>query len=276
MLKLGPVEITQGRESEDRAAILIWGASGCGKTTFAATAPGEKLWLSFGDQEHVSVRHRKDVRVAKLYDLSIEELFKHAQSDNPFGLDQLLADNGDITSVVCDSITAISFRALQKAVLQKTGAGRGFTPTMEAPGISAYGARNAIVLEVLTGLLRTTAKHNVNFIATAHEADPTLNADGLIDYIGIMLGGQLVNNTTWRLSEIWYMSQEETGEKGRRLAIRPTRKRRPMKSRMFTSNAEAEFKVRYDAEKPDKGQMTIASWLEQWEKGGGAKLPIPK
>jgi RecA/RadA recombinase len=260
-------------------ACLIWGPSGAGKTTFAATAPGEKIWLSFGDQEHVSVRQRKDVHVAKLYDLSLDELFKHAQSDNPFGLDQMLAAEGKFQTVVVDSVTAISFRALQRAVANGVGAGRGFKPSMETPGISAYGARNAIVLETLTGLLRVTAKHNVNLILTAHEADPVTssqNGQDIIEYIGIQLGGQLVNNTTWRLSEIWYMSQEETGEKMRRIAIRPTRRRRPMKTRMFTSQGEAEFKVRYDAEKPDKGQHTIASWLSDWEKGGGKKLAIPK
>jgi len=280
-LMLGPVAVVPaGEDAPARGAYLLWGPSGIGKSTFAATAPGDKLWLSFGDNEHTSVMRRKDVHVAKLYDLSIEELFKHVQNDNPLGLDQMLAENHNITTVVCDSLTALSFRALQKAIKDGIGASRTFKPSIEAPGISAYGARNGIVLEIMTGLLRVTAKHNVHIIFTAHEADPIMrneNGADIIDYIGVQLGGQLVNNTTWRLSEIWYLSQSETGEKNRRIAIRPTRKRRPMKTRMFVSNGVAEFDVAYDPYKPDeaKGQMTIAQWSAAWLDSGGEPQPIP-
>jgi hypothetical protein len=153
----------------------------------------------------------------------------------------------------------------------KLGASKEFRPTMEHPGLSAYGGRNAIVLEVLTGLLRITAKHGVHLIATAHEADPVLNNQGVVQYITIMLGGKLVNNNTWRLSEIWYLSEDGDG---RRLAVRPTRLRRPMKTRMFTGKGPPEFELMYDADLPDKGQMTIASLYDQWIKAQG-KIPIP-
>lgn len=279
-LQLGPVEVQTGRETPSRMAVLLWGAATCGKTTFAATAPGKKLWLSFGDNEHVSVSNRDDVVVANVSDMSYQDLFKHAQNDNPFGLAQFLEANEDVETVVVDSITAIEYKALQKAVGEKIGGGRGFTPTMEAPGISAYGGRNAIVLETLTGILRVTAKYNVHVIFTAHEADPTMveGKTDVIDYISIMLGGKLVNNTTWRLSEIWYMSQDmSTVKRPRRLAVRPTRKRRPMKSRMFNLKDAAEFELVYDNEKPDeaKGQMTIAQWYNDWIENEKNRIPLP-
>lgn len=280
---LAGLPVTKGSETPTRAAILLWGPSTAGKTTFSATAPGDKLWLSFGDQEHASVMHRKDVHVLKLHELTVADLFKHGQSkDNPFGLDQYLATNENIGTVVCDSATALAYSALHKAVDDKIGAGKGFVPTIEAPGISAYGGRNGIVLEVLTGLLRVTAKHNVHCIITAHEGDAQTKVEGgkeLIDYIGVMLGGQLVNNMTYRFSEIWYLSQEPTGEKKRRLAFRPTRLRKPMKTRMFIDNGkDVEFWLRYDADKEDnaKGQMTIAGWVNEWIDNGGKKLPVPK
>lgn len=278
MLKLGPIEVTQGVETPNRAALLLWGAATCGKTTFAATAPGGKLWLSFGDQEHVPVMHRKDVQVANLSGLGFEELFKHAQNDDPFGLDKILAENEKISTLVVDSLTSIAFRALQKAVADKVGAGGGFVPTMEMPGISAYGGRNAIVLTTITGLLRVTAKHGVHIIITAHEDDPVTRKEGkldVIDYITVMLGGKLVNNMTWRLSEIWFMSQANHGTGARSIAIRPTRRRRPMKTRMFSDRGEVEFEIDYDADKPDKGQMTIASWYEAWEENNYARIPVP-
>ena len=280
-IQVGPIEATQGSDTLTRMAILLWGPSTCGKSTWSATAPGTKLWLSFGDEEHKSVMHRDDVLVANLASLGIEELFKHAQSDNPFGLDKILAENEDIATVVCDSATAITYRALQKAVLDKVGASRkeNFVPTMEQPGRSAYGGRNAIVLETLQGLLRITAKHNVHLIVTAHEDDPTTTKDGqgndIIDYIGIMLGGKIMNNMTWRFSEIWYMSQKTTGGKERQIAVRPTRQRRPIKTRMFSNLGEPEFILKYDADASDKGQMTIASLYDEWVDNGYRKIVVP-
>src|SRR5215831_11831421 len=85
--RVGPVEASAGKTAPMRMALLLWGPAACGKTTWSATAPGKKLWLSLGDQEHVSVAHRKDVVVADLSGISFHELFKHGQNDNPFGLD---------------------------------------------------------------------------------------------------------------------------------------------------------------------------------------------
>jgi len=266
------LEITEQDDVPLRMVLLLWGAAGTGKTTFAGTAPGGKLWLSLGDQEHVSVMQRRDVKVMPLYKLSHMELLKHGQNDNPFGLDQILGEDTSIETVVCDSLTALVDAALRKAVDMKIGAGKGFNPTMEHPGISAYGGRNAIVLEVMKGLMRVTAKHGVHLIMTAHEADPERDKEGIVQYITVMMGGKIVNNMTWRISEIWYLDEDA---RGRQLAVRPWLKHRPMKTRMFSGKGEPAFELTYDADKPDKGQMTIASFYEQWAKGNG-KLPIPK
>lgn len=275
-IKLGPVVAEAAADLPTRMAILLWGLATVGKSTFAATAPGHKLWLSFGDNEHVSIAHRKDVTVAPLHGLGLDDLFKHAQSDDPFGLDKALAENEHITTVVGDSLTAITFRALQKAVKDGIGRSANFKPTMEQPGMSAYGGRNGIVLETVTGLLRVTAKHGVHLILTAHEADADTKKDekgnDIIDYITVMLGGQLMNNMTYRLSEIWYMS-EDFGK--RKLAVRPTRRRRPMKTRMFSHVDDPEFDLSYDADKPDKGQQTIAKWYDQWVESGYEKITVP-
>lgn len=282
-LDLGGIPVTLGVEAADRMAILIWGPATVGKSCLAATSPGDKLWLSFGDNEHVSVAHRKDVYVTDLSSLDLHTLFKHAQSDNPFNLDKFLTENENIHSVVVDSATALSFRALQKSVLiSKNGASRNYVPTMEAPGLAGYGGRNAIVLETLTGILRVTAKHNVHCIITAHEADPTMKEvqspsggyQEVIDYIGIMLGGQLVNNVTWRLSEIWYLGQEN---QQRYILTRPTRKRKPCKTRMFQQrDVPAEFDLYYDPDLPDEGQHTISSFYNEWLDNDKQRIAIPQ
>jgi AAA domain len=281
VLQLGPIEVTTGDKSVDstRMAILLWGPSGAGKTTFAATAPGEKLWISLGSDEHVPVARRKDVRIADMSGLSIDEFMKHARNENPFGLDRILSENHGIGTVVFDSMTALSYMSLQKAVRDGIGGSASFRPSLEFPGISAYGGRNAITLEIMTELLKVTSKHNVHIIFTAHEDDPTMvkhGKDDIVDYIGIMLGGKIVNNVAWRLSEIWYYSQSDLSKRNRRLAIRATRKRKPMKTRMFSDKGEPEFEITYDADKPDKGQTTIASWYDKWLDGGGEKLNVPK
>ena len=278
---LGPLPVVEGDTAIDRIAIFIWGQSGVGKTTFAATAPGVKLWLSFGDQEHVSVSHRDDVKVVQAYSLDNDALFNQIQNMNPFNLDSYLAEHTEIETVVCDSLTAIAYRALQKAVDKGIGKGSDFRPTMEFPGESAYGGRNGICIAVLQGLLRITAKHGVHLIVTAHEADPkTKNEKGneIIDYVSVMLGGQIVSNVAHRLSEIWYMSESELSDRRKMIAIRPTRRRKPMKTRMFVTTEAPDFELVYDPTRPDEEQknMTIAGWYEAWRDSGGKKQPLPE
>jgi len=282
LIKLGSVTAHKGDQSPARSAILLWGPAGSGKTTFAATAPGMKLWCSFGDNEATPVSGRKDVIIADLSHMGYDELFKHAQSDNPFGLDAILSDNKYIGTVVVDSATAIAYRALQKAVGDGLGRGKLFHPTMEAPGIAAYGGRNAIVLATLTGFLRVTAKHNVNIVITAHEDDPTMKTEvqggrsvEVVDFIGVQLGGKLVNNMTWRLSEIWNL--REANNK-RLLTVRNYGLRRPMKTRMFNTKEVPQIELTYDPDIADtaKGQMTIAAWHGEWLDHGRRSLAIPK
>lgn len=270
----GPFEITDVSETEaERMTILIWGPAGDGKTTLAATAPGRKLWLALGDNEHQTLIGRSDVEVMHLYRYNFEDVIKHGKSSNPFGLDHILAEDERIQTVVLDSTTALVDMALRYAVKYPSTESKKstFVPTMEHPGMTAYGGRNQITLEVLRNLLTVTAKHGVHLIMTAHENDPATDDAGVVMFITVMLGGKIMNNVTWRLSEIWYLSNDS---KGRQLAVRQTRKHRPMKSRMFTGIGEPEFILSYDSNKPDKGQMTIAGFYEQWIKTG-KKLPIP-
>lgn len=278
-LQLGNVTVTKGSDTLTRIALLLWGPAGCGKSAWAATAPGDKLWLTIGDNEHVTVQHRDDVYVANFSDMTPAALFQQAQSQNPFGLDALLSEHTNIETVVFDSATATAHKALQRAVEQGLGASRDFRPTMEAPGIAAYGGRNAIVLDVLSGILRVTAKHNVHCIITAHEDDPTMRKDDrgndVIDYVGVQLGGKTVNNMSWRLSEIWFMDINRAGNK-RTVAVRPSLNHKPMKTRMFAYSGAPFFTLDYDAEQPDAASPhTIAAFYDEWAAGGYAKLTVP-
>jgi hypothetical protein len=109
-----------------------------------------------------------------------------------------------------------------------------------------------------------------NLIFIAHEASPDKDKEGTVLLITVMLGGQLPEQVALDLSEVWYIN-EINGK--RNIAIRPVRMRKPMKTRMFQTNGEPEFEWVYNADE-FKG-MTIAGWLEQFQKSG-KKIPIPK
>jgi hypothetical protein len=281
MSKILPFPVTKSTETKSRLSLLLWGPQGGGKTTFAATAPGQKLWLSFGDNEHVSVSGRRDIDVIELFKETSEQIFKHGVGSNPFGLDSYLYENQDIMTVVIDSLTQIQYLALEKSVNDRLGRSGTFEPTMQAPGRSAYGGRNSLTLEVVRAVLRVTAKHQVNVIFTAHERDPKTKMDSrgveIIEAIYITLGGQLMNQVACQMSEIWNLRQEPGGKRNRIVTTRVSGYRTPLKTRMFLQTGEASFILNYNPDLPDEhpGQMTISRFLDQWNKSKMVRIPMP-
>lgn len=279
-LQLGPVTLSDSMNEATlprRIALLLWGDFGVGKSTFAATAPGKKLWLNVDPDGYTAIAHRKDILLGNVATLDNRTYHVQMQNENPLGLDEFLDAHPEVETVVFDSATAARDRALHYAV--DRGVGRsiksGFTPTIEEPGQTAYGGRNAIVLEQVSGLLRVTGIHKRHLIITAHEADPEKDDKGIVQYITMNLGGQLYTGMGYRLSEIWNLFQESTGDKNRIISVRPGRQRKPMKSRMFVQDQGSDFILDYNPDLPDERQShTISAWYEQWVKTN-AKLPLP-
>ena len=58
---LGGLDVVQPKTITRRMAILILSASGDGKTTLAATAPGKKLWISFDSDATACLGPRDDI-----------------------------------------------------------------------------------------------------------------------------------------------------------------------------------------------------------------------
>lgn len=248
-----------------RIALLLWGAAGCGKTTLASTAPGNKLWIQFDPDGVVSLSGRDDVLVL---DLSAEHhlsLVAKLKGDDPYGIEKALRDRPDIETVVLDSATALAAIATDNAVSEVKSA------TYENPGLKGYGHRNAVVLRVLTVFMRLTKRLNKHLIIISHEDTADKNEDGTVNFITLALGGKMVNQVGLQINEIWWMS--DTG-KERRIAVRPIRQRTPMKTRMFNASSSSEFVWRYDAT-TWKGDG-IKEWFEAWKEGSGSKLPLPK
>ena len=273
-MKIGGIDvITSSDTRARRLTLLLWGMSGVGKTTLASTLPGRKLLVNLDPDGYISVSSRRDVDVLDLSALSTDDVLNKLKSDNnPLNLEETLK-HGDYQSLILDSATALSQRALENAVRQRLGGSSKFTPTMEAPGLAAYGGRNAILLTCIKGLLRVTGRYNVHCCIVSHEDEPKINEAGEILYITMMLGGKLVSNVSLQISEVWFMS-DVSGQK--RISIRPCRSRKPMKTRMFETNTNPEFSFDYDPEAWENLENNpIAKWWSQWEKGGGRKIPLP-
>lgn len=246
-----------------RIALLLWGDAGCGKTTLASTAPGTKLWVQFDPDGVLSLRGRDDVHVL---DLSGEKhtVVDALKSDDPFGMEKVLKEHPEIETVVIDSLTALARLAMENAVANIKSA------TNENPGLKGYGHRNAIVLRIVTSFMRLTKRLNKHIIFVAHEDTPTTNDDGVILFITLALGGKQTNQIALALNEVWWMT--DTG-KERKIAVRPCRTRKPMKSRMFDGTG-LEFTWKYNADKWSGDG--IETWFKAWQENDGRKLSLPK
>lgn len=262
MLGTRPLITSDGMDL--RLAMLLWGDAGCGKTVLASTAPGKKLWIQFDPDGILSLAGRDDFVAL---DLSGEKhtIVDALKSDNPFGLEKFLKDNPDIETVVVDSLTALAVLATENAVAVVNSA------TNENPGLKGYGHRNAVTLRIVTSLMRLTKRLNRHIIFISHEDTATVDDKGVVQFISLALGGKQVNQIALSLSEVWWM--QDTG-KERRIAVRPCRTRKPMKSRMFDATTSPEFVWKYNAE--DWKGHGIKDWFEAWKKGSGRKIQLPK
>lgn len=272
--------VSRGDELPSRLSMLIWGPPGGGKTTLAATAPGKKLWINFdpdGPSSIVGLKAQHEGKETVLtndifvHDLSGEpnKVIDGFKRDDHLGLGKVLADPDiGIDTVVVDSLTRVSQMSLEHAL----ATGNHGRATIEKPGQSVYGARNALTYRVVVDLLTITKRYNKNIIFITHEAAPTTNDDGVVLFITMALGGQLPNLSAAQISEVWNLT--DTG-KERRILVRPARSLKPMKTRMFAIDSGPEFVWKYDAQKPDR-EFEIATWWENYVNGGGKKIAFPK
>lgn len=261
---VGGVPITNVADADiaRRVSLLLWGPSGCGKTTLAATLPGKKLLLNFDPDGPSSISNFDDVDVADLSESPHTVADQAKRSSDPFGLKRAI---DDYDSIIVDSMTNFTHMSLMQGISGVKGA------TIERPSPGAYQVRNALALQLTKNVLRLTGKHNKHCCIICHEAAPVTNDEGMVLFITLMLGGQLPEQTGVDFSETWYMN--DTG-KVRRIAVRPVRQRKPMKTRMFSIKEEVEFVWEYDAEA--RSGDGIAEWYAAWKENGYKKVPLPK
>ena len=271
-IKIGKTDITTPSTSPKRISMLLWGPSGGGKTTLAATAPGTKLWISFDPDGTDVLSYRDDVIVMDLASSpdNIVMGFRKFDGGTCREIDKFLQEHEEVQTVVIDSLTAFGDKALQHGVVEAQATPKGRSATIEDPGYGGYGNKNTWTQLIVKNLLQITGRLNKHVIFIAHEDKPEKDDKGVVLYISIMLGSSLNEQLPTRISEIWNL--HDTG-KERRIAIRACRARKPMKTRMFLTSGEPEFVWKYDAD-VDKGPG-IADWYGQWVKNAGRKIELP-
>lgn len=254
---VGGATIQKAGQKDQRMSMLLWGPSGVGKTTLACTAPGKKLLVLFDPDGDASVAHRDDVDVLDLSSSknSIVELFK--SQDNPLALGKVIAE---YDTVIVDSLSSAQHISVMHAVTQYKGA------TIERPSLQGFGARNALITQLCKNVIKLSKKHGKHCIFIAHEGSPDYSDEGIVREITFALGGQLKTSAPVDFSECWYV--EDTG-KVRRIAIRPCRQRKPMKSRMMVTSDAPEFTWKHTGDELER-------WFNQWRDGEWQKIPLPK
>ncbi len=257
-------KIEDANEGAARMSMLLWGESGCGKTTLACTAPGKKLLVLFDPDGAASVKSASDVKVLDTTLASVSDIFSQIKSSKPFGLTEVIQE---YDTLIIDSLTKVSDLCLWQ--IANLSLAKGATP--DNPTIAGYGMRNRMVMNFIDNMIKLTQMHNKHLILITHEGAAEKNDSGSVISVGMMLGGQLPNLTTKDISECWHMYDTQ-GKK--RIAIRPERLRSPMKTRMFDlSSNKTGFEWKYNPSTNDG--FTIKNAWESWKNGKYAKIQIP-
>jgi hypothetical protein len=267
-ITLGGVTLTRPTDTNKRITCLLWGDAGCGKTTLAATAPGRKLWFNFDpDGTNTLAGINEDISIFDLSATStnITEQFKN--EGNPLNIKAYM---DEFDTFIFDSLTNITDKTLTQGIKTNKGA------SIERPSPAAYATRNALAIRLVKNVMAATSKAKKHVIFTAHEGAPNTEEDtGLVLFITLALGGKLPANVGIDFSEIWTMYQVDSRNE-RRIAVRPSRKRKPMKTRMF-QQTEPEFTWSFNADHWDAASNTqyrLDTWFNLWNTRN-QKLPLP-
>lgn len=246
---------------------IIWGDAKTGKTTYACSLPGRKLLINFDPEGFSSVAYRDDVDVIDLSNMTATDALQNARKAA-----QYIVENSETyESVIVDSLTTLTELSLQDAVARGIGKSPKFTPTIDAPGLTGYGARNNNVNDVISKILRGTGQKGLNCFFIAHADDPEFSQDGkTIVQQTIMLSAKIRNTAGLKVSEIYHLHTDN----GRRtLYTAPFGVKRPMGSRIFDTEKVKKFELKYDINKPDEEQaQSLQCIIKEWKENGFKKL----
>ena len=254
---------------ETRMYVLVWGLSGCGKTTLAATAPGTKAYLQFDNQGVTSIANRDDYHLLDLSGATYTAAAMEFNKIDPFGIRAFVKANPDVQTIIIDSITTLAFQALQYAVKQPGG--QSERSSIDVPGRHGYSVRNNVMRRWIQVIMQICGELKMHLIVITHEGAVDKDATGNTTGITMSLSDALACDVSLRFNEVWHM--KDTGTE-RLIYVRPHSHWKPMKSRMFDTRVSNAFQWHYDADAlTGEG---IAEWFTKWQNNGGKKIGLPK
>lgn len=256
--------VVVNKSSTKRVTMLLWGPAGCGKTYFANTAPGKRLWVNFDPEGTASLPVSDDTLLLD-YANELDNVCAQAFSVNPFSLDTILRADESIATVVVDSVTAFASKAVAYSVGHKSAPGA----VSENPGPAGYGFRNRHTLALCKGILQVTGRHNRNVIFICHEDAPDKDKEGSVISITLLLGGTLPVEVPLQISEVWHMQDKTTS---RVVQVRQVGIVRPMKSRMFNTTQRFEMEV---SNKAQSEKVKLADLFDRWRDNKYDKIELP-
>jgi hypothetical protein len=245
-------------------SLLLWGTAGCGKTHLANTAPGKRLFLNF-DPDGTAALPNSDDTLLLDYSHEPDSCVSQAFSVNPYDIDGILKKDASISTVVVDSVTAFTTKAVAYSVGNRNAPGA----VHENPGPAGYGFRNRHALGLCRNLLLVTGRHGRNIVFICHEDTPDKDKDGNVIAITILLGGSLPTEVPIQISEVWHMQDRFTS---RVVQVRNVGVHRPMKSRMFDTSNGYEFEV---SNKTNQNKVRLDTLFTQWRDAKYEKIKLP-
>lgn len=287
-VKLGGMTIKTmtGGYEEKRLSALLWGDAGSGKSVYASTAPGTKLWLLFDPDGTMSLSGRDDVQVLDFASESDSIVDKFISPAFYNELGNYLNNNPQIETVVFDSITTFGAKALSHgvALLANDAVARRakFVPTITTPGQDGYGKRHNYTKYMMSNLLALTGKLKRHMIFIGHNGGETKDEKGNTIEELLNAGAKLVSEGPNLLSEVWYLRKVRVaGQAAKRYVyvdpqiITGTAMTRPMKTRIFNTNnvPNPRFLITYDQTTGEGGPTIANLWKQLCEKKSKLSLP---
>jgi len=270
-LASGELEIEASGERKSRTAGLLWGLAKCGKTTFLTSLPGKKLFVMLDPDGDASLPDREDIHILRLYEHPDDLILRYLTDKLP----SILRKNEEhFNSCIFDSLSTLGQICLNEAIRNNIGESKkdGFKPTLDAPGLAAYGSRTARTVDIVNKALRATGSVGMHCWFTSHEDEPKTDNKGQMLGITMTLSGKAINGVGLNVSEIWHMS---VNERRWRIMIAPGRGKAPMGSRIFDVTKDIEFYLKFKPELGCDQPHSLATWYNTWIENGRAKLEVP-
>ena len=267
---MAEIAATPSSERKTRTAGVIWGLPKVGKTTLLTSLPGNKLFCMLDPDGDQSIPDRDDIHIMRLYEYSDADCMAFLENKMP----TFIKNNaGKYDSYIFDSMSTLYRMALNDAIRKDVGGGKNFSPSLDTPGLAAYGSRTNHILNIINKNLRATSSVGAHCWFTSHEDEPKTNDKGEFLYITMNMSGKAINGLGLEVSEIWYMRQHD----GKwYICIKPMRGKQPMGSRMFDVTTLGEFQLKFKPELGCDQDHSIATWYQRWLESGKQKLPLPK